>query len=260
MYGYIYKTTNLLNGKIYVGQKKAKEMNKKYYGSGVLIKKAIEKYGKECFSVELIDFAMSADDLDFLEVKYIKELKAKHEYGNYNIADGGFLPRYDINNQPQWRQEEIKKKMSESLKIRGNMNLVNGVPNRKGVSLTEEHKRKLSLSHMGKNISEEQKKKMSESHKKYAEKNKEELTKRFDGYRENRRERVNVYVDGELKMSFDKMKDCVTYFSERGIGRRVIVDNIRNNEPICPEEKPKFMSNKRWEDRQRFKNYNLITE
>ena len=72
MYGYIYKTTNLLNEKIYVGQRKSKEFIKSYYGSGTLIKNAISKYGKENFSVELIDFAMSADELDEKEIWYIK--------------------------------------------------------------------------------------------------------------------------------------------------------------------------------------------
>lgn len=90
MYGYIYKTTNLLNSKKYIGQKKSNIFVKSYYGSGTLIKKAIAKYGEENFSVELIDFAMSADELDEKEIWYIKEFKSKHTYGNYNLADGGF--------------------------------------------------------------------------------------------------------------------------------------------------------------------------
>ena len=45
MYGYIYKTTNLINGKIYIGQHKSEEYDSSYYGSGKLIRRAIEKYG-----------------------------------------------------------------------------------------------------------------------------------------------------------------------------------------------------------------------
>lgn len=51
MYGYIYKTTNLINNKIYIGQHKVKEekIDNSYYGSGKLIIQAIKKYGKENF-------------------------------------------------------------------------------------------------------------------------------------------------------------------------------------------------------------------
>ena len=44
-YGYIYMTTNLVNGMRYIGQHSSKEFDKYYYGSGRLIKKALS----ECF-------------------------------------------------------------------------------------------------------------------------------------------------------------------------------------------------------------------
>ena len=43
----IYKTTNLINGKIYIGMSKNKKEN--YLGSGIYLKYAIDKYGKENF-------------------------------------------------------------------------------------------------------------------------------------------------------------------------------------------------------------------
>ena len=55
MFGYIYKTTNLINGKIYIGKRQKQEFDKYYLGSGIYLKKAIEKYGKENFSCEIID-------------------------------------------------------------------------------------------------------------------------------------------------------------------------------------------------------------
>lgn len=50
-YGYVYKITNLINGKTYVGQRKIVRDKtwEDYYGSGKLIKQAITKYGKENF-------------------------------------------------------------------------------------------------------------------------------------------------------------------------------------------------------------------
>ena len=43
----IYKTTNLVNKKIYIGQDS--KNNPEYLGSGAIVKKAIKKYGKENF-------------------------------------------------------------------------------------------------------------------------------------------------------------------------------------------------------------------
>ena len=57
MIGYIYVTTNLLNGKKYVGRHCSTEFDKSYYGSGIHLKRSINKYGIENFSCELIDTA-----------------------------------------------------------------------------------------------------------------------------------------------------------------------------------------------------------
>lgn len=48
-YGYVYKITNNVNGKIYIGQKKSEKLLENYWGSGKLIVEAIKKYGKIIF-------------------------------------------------------------------------------------------------------------------------------------------------------------------------------------------------------------------
>lgn len=89
MYGYIYKTTNIINNKIYIGQKKNSEFLKdKYLGSGKYLKHAIKKYGKENFKVELLDTAESQEDLDKLEKYYISYYNALDFNIGYNIANG----------------------------------------------------------------------------------------------------------------------------------------------------------------------------
>jgi len=67
---YIYKTTNLINGKIYIG-KSEKHFNPNYYGSGILLKKSVKKYGIENFSVELIEKCDSIEELNYREKYWI---------------------------------------------------------------------------------------------------------------------------------------------------------------------------------------------
>lgn len=103
---YIYKTTNLLNGKIYVGKSKFHiNENKNYYGSGIILKKAIQKYGKENFKKEIIDVAISISELNKKEIYWIKKLDAKNKKIGYNIANGG-----DGGNTGGMKPETIKRK------------------------------------------------------------------------------------------------------------------------------------------------------
>lgn len=105
MFGYIYKTTNNTNGKIYVGKKHSDTFDTSYYGSGKLLKRAIEKYGVENFSVEVLEECNSLVELNEKEKYYIRILKSHYSFGNgYNIANGGdggdiisTLPNEDYN-------------------------------------------------------------------------------------------------------------------------------------------------------------------
>lgn len=107
MYGYIYKITNTVNGKIYVGQKKSKTVVEHYYGSGKLILQAIEKYGKEKFTREILQWCDNLEELNAAEVYWIDKLDARTSGGGYNISAGG-TGRLDA---PESRQQ-----LSESLK------------------------------------------------------------------------------------------------------------------------------------------------
>ena len=83
----IYKTTNLINGKIYVGQDS--KNNPGYFGSGKIIKSAIKKYGKENFKKEIIETCTSKEILDEREKFWIKELNSRDKSIGYNITEGG---------------------------------------------------------------------------------------------------------------------------------------------------------------------------
>ncbi len=88
MYGYIYETTNQINNRKYIGQSRGK-FKIWYMGSGMLIKKAIDKYGKENFHVKLIKIAESKNELNKLEVLYIKENNCISSEIYYNLHEGG---------------------------------------------------------------------------------------------------------------------------------------------------------------------------
>jgi group I intron endonuclease len=78
----IYKTTNLINGNFYIGQDSKNNPN--YLGSGLLLNKAIEKYGRENFIKETIQLCNTKEELNTQEIYWISELKPI-----YNIAKGG---------------------------------------------------------------------------------------------------------------------------------------------------------------------------
>ena len=89
MYGYVYKTTNLINNKIYIGQHKSSYINNHYLGSGKNIKKAINKYGKEYFTQTILCECNSKEELDNKEIYYIDLYNSRNPEIGYNITQGG---------------------------------------------------------------------------------------------------------------------------------------------------------------------------
>ena len=51
---YVYQILNLKNGKIYIGKHSSKSMTDLYMGSGIAIKRAIKKYGRESFEKTIL--------------------------------------------------------------------------------------------------------------------------------------------------------------------------------------------------------------
>lgn len=93
-YGFVYMTTNLVNGRKYVGQhKRAQDKDDPddswYFGSGLLLHRAISKYGVENFSREILYECDSQRDLDDKEITVIELLRADRDPTFYNISKGG---------------------------------------------------------------------------------------------------------------------------------------------------------------------------
>lgn len=91
---FIYKITNKLNGKIYVGQT-IRSVERRFYfhcknkKSRSKLTNAIQKCGKENFSIEILEQCFSIEELDKKEIKWIKELNSI-DLG-YNIQTGGYI-------------------------------------------------------------------------------------------------------------------------------------------------------------------------
>ena len=87
MHYLIYKTTNLVNGKYYIGAHRTENKNDSYLGSGVALRKAIQKHGIENFSREIIEECDSQDSMFDRERELISEVLA--DPLSYNMREGG---------------------------------------------------------------------------------------------------------------------------------------------------------------------------
>lgn len=136
----IYKTTNNVNGKVYVGQHKVISVLKDdgYLGSGRIFLRALTKYGKENFSKEIITIAMSQLEADVLEKYYIEKYDSTNPEKGYNILVGG-QGSGRCENQVPWNKGKHTGQISSSCWRKGN------TPWNKGKKLgpyTEEWKEK----------------------------------------------------------------------------------------------------------------------
>lgn len=96
LFGYIYLTTNLIDNKKYIGKRtcSADERSKKwrqglYLGSGVILKKALKRYGRKNFSRVILCNCYSLIELNQKEQFFIEQYHALNNPEFYNIAKGG---------------------------------------------------------------------------------------------------------------------------------------------------------------------------
>lgn len=126
----IYKTTNLKNGKIYIGKSNGKDQN--YLGSGIILNKAITKHGRSYFVREILEIC-SSTDVNSQEIFWINKFNSQKRKIGYNIARGG-SGGDTISNHPN----KINIGKRHSLKMRG----IKLAPRSKMISL--ETRKKLS--------------------------------------------------------------------------------------------------------------------
>jgi hypothetical protein len=84
MFYTVYKITNTLNGKYYIGKHKTSELDDGYMGSGVAITLAIKKYGIQNFLKEILHVFDNEDDMNRTELELVIISES-----TYNLCPGG---------------------------------------------------------------------------------------------------------------------------------------------------------------------------
>lgn len=113
MYYIIYKITNLMNNKIYIGKHQTKNINDKYFGSGKLLKNAIKKYGVDNFKKEILFIFRTENEMNDKEKELVTEEFCLRT-DTYNICEGGqggfsYINRNKLNNSKRDVAAHMKK-------------------------------------------------------------------------------------------------------------------------------------------------------
>lgn len=208
----IYKVTNKVNGKCYIGQtirtleqRKWQHIDCAKNGVKTHFYNAIRKYGEDNFIFEVIDEASTLEELNELERYYIKKYDCINN--GYNMVDGGdnnvmFLDDVKQKHLESMRSDETRRKISQSLK-----------QYRKEHPWTDEQKRKFAVSKYGnKNFAGH---KLTPEHR-------EAINKKL------RKKVYCVNEMGEIIDEFDSVKSAAEWWYKNGFSDRKNSNDLSN--------------------------------
>jgi hypothetical protein len=114
----IYKITNLINGKVYIGQTTQKVAQRwidhcclKQYKHRSALREAIRKYGKESFKIETLNTVSSLEEANDLEISLISQYDCIAPKG-YNLALGGRNYEHSESSKQKIKQYQISRMKS----------------------------------------------------------------------------------------------------------------------------------------------------
>lgn len=155
---YIYVTKNIVNGKMYVGKHtyKGKEsFDKNYLGSGYILKRAINKYGKDNFIQEILEYTNSKEENAERERFWIQKLNTLVPNG-YNVDKGGtgggvylssenskFIQLYTWENYTEQERQERVQKMKDGLQNPDVLKVISEKSKQWHSSLSDDEKQEL---------------------------------------------------------------------------------------------------------------------
>lgn len=108
-YHFVYKVTNSINQKYYIGVHSTNNLDDGYMGSGTAIKNAIEKYGIENFKKEILEFVNTTEEKWLAEIRHVT-LDVVHDENSYNMAAGGrnWIAAMKRVNDPKFSEHQSK--------------------------------------------------------------------------------------------------------------------------------------------------------
>jgi len=126
MFYYIYKITNINNGKFYVGSHKTENLNDEYFGSGIYLKRFIQQHGKENFKKEILSYHNSLEEMLAAENALLNDIKNTDTYNlKYCAMGGNTKVKYNIDEKKKYIDKLVANPASPIGK-KGNKNFMFG--------------------------------------------------------------------------------------------------------------------------------------
>lgn len=240
----IYKYTNLINGKIYIGQTKntleQRALNGTNYKGSRYFYNAIQKYGWFNFQGDILEDGLTIDEANYKESYYISLYNSTDPSIGYNIKSGG-------NNSSA--SEETRRIISFKAKERYKNKTKNPMY---GKTHSKESINRMSYLKIGRNnpmygktLSEETKKKISDHHKGknnpihnhiFTESERSKMSERFSKYAQDWSKKVICIEDNLL---FDTITEAANYY---GVKKATLSGHLNERQHTCKGKHFKFVS------------------
>ena len=256
---FIYETTNLIDGKKYRGKHSTNDINDEYLGSGIYLNRAIEKYGRENFKREILEFTDTAESALELEKEYVNDEWVSRK-DTYNLKPGGsggfgkgenhpWFGRSLTEEQCKSRSQNMLNYWSKPENMEHHIKRMTGKGNPMyncgenhplyGKHHSEETKKKIGDANRGKVWTEEERQRLSEAMigRKYSEESKEKMSESrqefWDNCSDEKRENIgkNISEGRKKKGSAKGMKNpkAARYIAISPEGQRYFVHGLRDH-------------------------------